>query len=73
MIQGASDRPPPWARSLTYETEQMLALSANHRFDLLNRKPTASARWLPPPLDLLPALIFSPSANQPSWVDDIMG
>lgn len=31
MICRASDRPPPWARSASHETEQMLCPSANHR------------------------------------------
>ncbi|PWA22879.1 hypothetical protein CCH79_00001954 [Gambusia affinis] len=31
MIQGTSDRPSPWARSLSHEPEQMLVLPANHR------------------------------------------
>lgn len=33
MIHRASDRPPPWARSTSHETEQMLCQSANHRWD----------------------------------------
>lgn len=28
----ATDRPPPWARSTSHETEQMLCQSANHRW-----------------------------------------
>lgn len=32
MICRASDRPPPWARSASHESEQMLCQSANHRW-----------------------------------------
>lgn len=38
----------------------------------LNRKPTGPACWLPPPPDLLPALIFCLSANGRHWADDVM-
>lgn len=41
------------------------------RFGALNSKPTGPGCWLPPPPDLLSALIFCLSANGQHWVDDI--